>query len=295
MITIGYIGLGVLILVLASGIRIVRPFEKGLIERFGKYKKTAQEGFQWIIPVVDRMVKVDMTENMVDVEPQKIITNDDLNADVDAVVYFKVNDPYKAIYRAENYKKQISSLARTTLRNIIGTMTLSTANSEREKLNAQLEKELDKQTDAWGIDIIRVELQRIEPPEDVQKSMNEVVKAEKEKVAAKDYATAEETKADGEKRAEIKRAEGVRQSKILTAQGEANAIKEVAGADAKKIELVNQSIQKNFKNEAQIYKKLETTEKALRKGSKFVIDPHTNITNVMSEVSGVTPIPAPKK
>ena len=273
------------------GIRIVRPIEKGLIERLGKYRKTADQGFQWIIPIIDRMVKVNVTENMVDVEPQRIITKDDLNATVDAVVYFRVLDPAKAIYKAQNYRAQITSLARTTLRDIIGKMTLTEANSKRDTLNGILEVELDKQTDAWGIDVIRVELQRIEPPDDVQQAMNNVVIAERDKKAAIDFATATETKADGERRAEVKKAEGVKQALILEAEGRADAIKKVALAEADKIEKVNVAIRKFFKDEAQIYKKLETVENALKEGSKFVIDPNTEITTVIAEqMAGIVPI-----
>ena len=293
----GWILLGFFLLILFSlGIRIIRPIEKGLIERLGKYKKTAEQGFHWIIPVIDKLVKVNVTENMVDVEPQRIITQDDLNATVDAVVYFRVTEPKKAIYNAENYRRQITSLARTTLRDIIGKMTLTEANSKRDTLNGILEKELDKQTAAWGIDVIRVELQRIEPPDDVQQAMNNVVMAERDKKAAIDFATATETRADGERRAEIKRAEGTKQSLILKAEGKAEAIKRVAEADAEKIEKVNTAIREYFKDEAQIYKKLETVENALRDGSKFVIDPNTEITTVIAEkMAGIIPIEKEKK
>jgi len=285
-----------LVFIFMIGIRIVRPREKGLVERLGKYKKTAEQGFHWIIPVIDRMIKVDITENMVDVEPQKIITKDDLNATVDAVVYFRVIDPVKAIYKAQNYRAQITSLARTTLRDIIGKMTLTEANSKRDTLNAILEQELDKQTDAWGIDVIRVELQRIEPPGDVQEAMNNVVIAEREKKAAIDFATATETKADGDRRAEIKRAEGERQALILEAEGQAEAILKVAQAEAGKIEKVNTAIQKFFKNEAQLYKKLETVERSLKDGTKYVIDPNTSVTNVIAEkMAGIIPIEKKEK
>lgn len=280
-----------LIIIFFIGIRIIRPTEKGLIERLGKYKKTAEQGFHWIIPVIDKIVKVNITENMVDVDPQKIITSDDLNATVDAVVYFRVVVPKKAIYNAQDYRRQIASLARTTLRDIIGKMTLTAANSKRDELNAVLERELDKQTEAWGIDVIRVELQRIEPPDDVQIAMNNVVIAEREKKAAVDFATATETKADGEKRAEIKMAQGKKQAVILGAEGEADAIRKVAEAEADKIEKVNIAIQQFFKNEAQTYKKLETVENALKDGTKYVIDPNTEITNVIAEkMAGVIPI-----
>ena len=276
---------------IGMGMRIIRPRQKGLIERLGKYKRTADQGFHWIIPVIDKMIKVDITENMVDVEPQKIITKDDLNATVDAVVYFRVVDPMKAIYKAQNYRAQITSLARTTLRDIIGKMTLTEANSKRDTLNAILEQELDRQTDAWGIDVIRVELQRIEPPDDVQQAMNNVVIAERDKKAAVDFATATETKADGERRAEIKKAEGKKQGLILEAEGQAQAIIQVAKADAEKIQRVNTAIQQFFKNEAQLYKKLETVERSLRDGTKYVIDPNTSITNVIAEnLAGIVPI-----
>jgi regulator of protease activity HflC (stomatin/prohibitin superfamily) len=293
----GFWALGWIILIILliwiffTGIRIIRPRQKGLIERLGKYKKTAEQGFHWIIPIIDRMIKVDITENMVDVEPQKIITKDDLNATVDAVVYFRVLDPVKAMYKAQNYHAQITSLARTTLRDIIGKMTLTEANSKRDTLNTILEQELDKQTGAWGIDVIRVELQRIEPPPDVQQAMNNVVIAEREKKAAIDFATAVETKADGDRRAEVKKAEGKKQGLILEAEGQAEAIKKVAMADADKIEKVNTAIQKYFKNEAQIYKKLETVENSLKNGTKYVIDPNTEITNVIAEsMAGIVPI-----
>jgi len=288
----GLIMLGAfLVFMFLIGIRIIRPREKGLIERLGKYRKTAEQGFHWIIPVIDRMVKVDITENMVDVEPQKIITKDDLNATVDAVVYFRVLDPVRAIYAAQNYRAQITSLARTTLRDIIGKMTLTEANSKRDTLNGILETELDKQTDAWGIDVIRVELQRIEPPPDVQQAMNNVVIAEREKKAAIDFATATETKADGERRAVIKQAEGTRQGLILEAEGQAQAIIKVATAEAEKIEKINTAIRKFFKDEAQIYKKLETVENSLKDGTKYVIDPNTEITNVIAErMAGIVPL-----
>jgi len=294
-IPLGIIGFFLLWMIL-TGIRIIRPIENGLHERLGKYKGTKTQGFHWIIPIIDKLVRVNITENMVDVEPQKIITKDDLNATVDAVVYFRVVAPEKAIYNAQHYRRQITSLARTTLRDIIGKMTLTEANSKRDALNAILEQELDKQTDAWGIDVIRVELQRIEPPDDVQTAMNNVVIAERDKKAAIDFATAVETKADGERRAEIKKAEGTKQGLILEAEGQAEAITKVAAAEAEKIEKVNTAIREFFKDEAQIYKKLETVENSLRDGTKYVIDPNTEITNVIAErMAGIVPIESKEK
>lgn len=266
-----------------SGIRIIRPTHRGLVERLGKYNHFCQPGFNWIIPIIDRMIYVNITEQMVDAQPQEIITNDNLNARVDAQVYFKVKDNEESIkssqYHVQNYKYQIVNLARTTLRNIIGTLTLKSANSERDKINGELLQTLSKETANWGMDIVRTELKEIDPPQDVQETMNKVVKAENEKIAAIDYATARETVADGEKRAEIKKAEGVRQGKILQAEGEAEAIK-----------LVNEAAEKYFVGNAQILRKLEALENALKDNSKIVVPSNTELINVIGEMSGVLPI-----
>ena len=193
------------------------------MERLGKYNRYADPGFHLIIPLVERMFQVDIREMLVEAQPQMIITNDNLNARVDAQVYLKVKadeDNVKASqYNVTNYENQIVNLARTTLRNIIGTLTLKSANSERGKINEELRSTLLSETASWGIEILRTELKEIDPPEDVQETMNKVVKAENEKVAAVDFATATETQADGQRRAEIKKAEGIKQARILAGRG----------------------------------------------------------------------------
>jgi len=265
------------------GIRIVRPTQKGLIERLGKYHHFANPGFHWIIPIIDRLYMVNVTEQMVDAEPQEIITNDNLNASVDAQVYFKVKSDEESvkgsIYNVNNYKWQIVNLARTTLRNIIGTLTLKSANSERGKINAELYKTLHEETQSWGIEIVRTELKEIDPPADVQETMNKVVKAENEKIAAIDFATARETAADGEKRAKIKEAEGYKQSKILHAEGEAEAIK-----------LVNEAADRFFIGNAQLLRKLEAMEAALKDNSKIVIPTGSELVNIIGEMAGILPL-----
>jgi len=252
------------LIIFFSGIRIVRPTHRGLIERLGKYVRFADPGFHWIIPVIERMFKVNVTEQMVDAEPQEIITNDNLNARVDAQVYFKVKPDEGSVknsqYNVNNYQVQIVSLARTTLRNIIGTMTLKSANSERSRINQDLLKTLLKETENWGLEVVRTELKEIDPPKDVQETMNKVVKAENEKISAVDFATAAETAADGTKRAEIKKAEGIRQAKILEADGEAQAIK-----------LVNEAANQYFTGNAQILRKIQMVEGALGKNAKVVV------------------------
>ncbi len=148
--------LAVLVVILFfSGVRIVRPTHRALVERLGKYRRFAQPGFHWVIPVIDRMIQININEQMVDAQPQEIITNDNLNARVDAQVYFKVRDDEESIkssqYNVNNYQLQIVNLARTTLRNIIGTLTLKSANSERDKINNELLATLAAETQNWGM------------------------------------------------------------------------------------------------------------------------------------------------
>jgi regulator of protease activity HflC (stomatin/prohibitin superfamily) len=234
---------------------VVRPTTRGLVERLGKYHRFATSGFNWVFPVIDRLFKINITEVMVNAEPQEIITSDKLNASVDAKVYFRVKsteeDVKNSQYAVNNYKFQIVNLARTTLRN---------------------------ETGHWGIDIVRTELKEIDPPEGVQATMNKVVKAENEKVAAIDFATATETMADGARRAEIKKAEGVRQAKILEAEGEAQAIK-----------LANEAADKYFVGNAQLLRRLIAVEAALSANAKIVIPANTELVNVIGEMAGILP------
>jgi regulator of protease activity HflC (stomatin/prohibitin superfamily) len=276
------------------GVRIVRPTHRGLVERFGRYNHFAEPGFNWVIPFIDQMYRINITERMVDAEPQEIITNDNLNARVDAQVYFRIKPDELNVknsqYNVNKIEYQIVNLARTTLRNIIGTMTLKSANSERGKINKELHNTLREETEHWGIDIVRTELKEIDPPKDVQETMNKIVKAENEKVAAVDYATAIETKADGEKRAEIKRAEGQRQARILEAQGVQQAKVLEAEGEAQAIALVNIAAEKYFVGNAQILRKLEAMEKALQHNSKVVVPANADLMNVVSEMAGILPI-----
>ena len=266
-----------------TGIRIIRPTHRGLVERLGKYHRYASPGFQWIIPGIDRLIQINITEEMVDAQPQEIITNDNLNAMVDAQVYFKVNLDEESVkssqYNVNDYRIQIVALSRTTLRNIIGTLTLKSANSERGRINSELQKTLRAETSRWGIEIVRSELKEINPPRDVQETMNKVVKAENEKVAAIDFATAAETVADGSKRADIKQAEGVKQAKILEAEGEALAIR-----------LVNEAANEYFVGNAQLLRKLQAVEESLRNNAKIVVPSNSELVNVIGELAGVLPL-----
>ena len=278
-----YIIAVIIVILFISGIRIVRPTHRGLTERLGKYVRFATPGFHWIFPVIEKMYQINITEQMVDAEPQEIITNDNLNARVDAQVYFKVKEEEdeikKSIYNVNNYQRQIVSLARTTLRNIIGTMSLKSANSERSRINTELLKTLTTETAHWGIDVVRTELKEIDPPKDVQETMNKVVKAENEKIAAVDFATATETDADGQKRSEIKKAEGVRQARILQAEGESQAIK-----------LVNEAAEKYFVGNAQLLRRIQMVEEALKVNAKIVVPTGADLVNVLGEMGGILPV-----
>jgi len=265
------------------GIRIVRPTHRGLIETLGKYTGYAQPGFHWVLVFIQRLYRVDIREQLVNAEPQVIITNDNLNATVDAQVYLKVKPDEENVknstYNVTNYRLQVVNLARTTLRNIIGTLTLKSANSERGRINTDLDQTLKVETRDWGIEILRTELKEIDPPKDVQETMNKVVKAQNEMVAAVDFATAAETNADGVKRAEIKKAEGIRQAKILEAEGEAQAIK-----------LVNEAAEQYFIGNAQLLRKLQAMETALKNNAKIVLPSDSDLVNVIGEMSGVLPL-----
>lgn len=263
------------VLTFALGVKIVRPTQRALVERLGKYHHFANPGFNWIIPFIDNIVYVDVTEKLVEADKQTIITKDRLNANVDAQVYFKVKSDEKSVkdsqYNVQNYGYQIVQLARSTLRNIIGSMTYEEANSGREEINLQLQSILSKEASPWGIEIVRTELKEIDPPEDVQKSMNQVIKAENDKKAAIDFATAKETQADGEKRAAIKSSEGIAQGRIIIAKAEAERIEIEAKAQAESIKLVNEAANKYFVGNAKELKRLEVTENSLKDNAKIIL------------------------
>ena len=271
------------IIIFALGVKILRPVEVGVVEFLGRYSKTASAGFNWVIPFLSKMYRINITERRVDIDPQSIITKDKLNAVVDGVVYYRVEEAQKAIYNVNNFASSVPSLAKTTLRAVIGKMTLTEANENRDQINEEVEKILSKEVTKWGIDVVRVELQRIEPPDDVQDAMNQVVKAENEKIAALDLATAIETKADGERRAEIKKAEGI-----------AAAIRLKADADGDAIKTVNVAAEEYFIGNAQLLKKLETVAEALKDNTKIIVPAGSDLVNVINDLAGTT-VPVIKK
>jgi regulator of protease activity HflC (stomatin/prohibitin superfamily) len=206
------------------GLKIVRQYEAGLIERFGKYRETLDPGLHLIVPFIERIRRVDMREIVVDVPPQEVITKDNVVVTVDAVVYYRATDPVRLAYQVQNFVLAATKLAQTNLRNVVGDLDLDDALTSRETINAQLREILDEATDIWGTQVVRVEIQRIDPPADVTDAMHRQMKAERDRRALV-------TEAEGDKRSAILRAEGIKESRILEAQGQAEAIKQVAEAE----------------------------------------------------------------
>lgn len=224
-----------LIVYVAASVRIVRPYQRGVIERLGRYHTTADPGLRLIIPFVDKIRLVDMREQVVDVPPQEVITSDNVVVSVDAVVYYEPTDPQRLIYNVANFILAVTKLAQTNLRNLVGDLQLDQALTSRDSINANLRAILDDATDTWGVRVKRVEIQRIDPPADVMMSMHEQMKAERTRRAtvteAEGTRQAAITRAEGERQAQILRAEAFRQQQILEAEGQAEAVRALAEAE----------------------------------------------------------------
>ncbi len=231
---VAFVALVVLLLVV-SGIKIIRPYEKGLVERLGKYHATVEPGLRLIVPFMDRIVKVDMRESVVDVPPQEVITKDNVVVSVDAVVYYEATDPQRLVYNVVNFYLAMVKLAQTNLRNVVGDMQLDEALTSRDTINTQLRSILDEATDKWGSRVVRVEIQRIDPPQDVMSAMHEQMKAERTRRAQVTTASGDReaaiARAEGQKQAAILEAEGRKTANVLDAEGEADATRARADAE----------------------------------------------------------------
>ncbi|MCC6012219.1 SPFH/Band 7/PHB domain protein [Candidatus Caldipriscus sp.] len=209
---------------ITSAIIIVRPYEAAIVERLGRYQKTLYQGLHFVIPFLDRVIKVDLRERVVDVPPQEVITRDNVVVTVDGIIYYRVIKPEDVVYRVQNFQLAAVALAQTNLRNIIGELTLDETLTSREIINAKLRTVLDEATDPWGVKITRVEIKRIDPPKDVMDAMHKQMKAEREKRAMI-------LEAEGFRESQIKKAEGLKESQILEAEGKARSIQLVADAE----------------------------------------------------------------
>src|SRR5881628_1750061 len=201
---------------LARAARVVAQYEKGLVLRLGRYRSTADSGLTFLMPVIEDMVKVDMRERVINVEPQKVITKDNVSVTVDAVIYYRIIDPVKATFEVQNFGYAATTLAQTNLRNLIGDKSLDETLTARDTINSNLRNVLDEATNTWGVKVTRVEVQKIDPPADITEAMSRQMKAERDK-------RANILEAEGVKQAAILQSEGVRQSEILKAEGDAQA------------------------------------------------------------------------
>lgn len=277
---------GILIIVVsigASGIKQVHQFERGLVERFGAYTKTVDPGLNVIVPFMDRMLRINMREQVIDVPPQEIITEDNVVVNVDAVVYYQIMDPVRAIYEVEDFELAIVKLAQTTLRNVVGEMNLDTCLTSREKINLDLRDVLDEATDKWGTKVNRIEVQRIDPPMDIQTAMHKQKTAEQERRQLRLLATGRKEAANQDKEASILRAEGQARGIELVAQAQANAI-----------QMVSESANTYFKENAQINKKLDVIRDTFKDSSKIVVPANSDVLNLIgldsTNMPGILPV-----
>lgn len=265
----------VILITLAKSIIIIRQAEKGIVERFGRYKETLDPGLRILVPFADTLrARIDMRETVLDIEPQAVITKDNVGVTVDAVVYYFVTDAKAVRYEVANFHIAMSKLAQTNLRNLVGDMSLDETLASRERINSSLRTTLDEATDKWGVKVTRVEVKEILPPKDITEAMSKQMKAEREKRAtildAEAYRQKQILEAEGDKQNAILVAEGDKQSAILRAEGEAKAIENVSTAASE-----------YFVGNAQLLKQLEVTQAALQNNTKLVISDQSRLINVL--------------
>ena len=263
------------VITLARSVTIIHQAEKGLVERFGRYKETLDPGLRFLVPFMDSLrARIDMRETVLDIEPQPVITKDNVTVTVDAVVYYYVTDAKAVRYEVANFYAAVSKLAQTNLRNVIGDMSLDETLTSRERINASLRDTLDEATDKWGVKVTRVEVKEIEPPRDISEAMSKQMKAEREKRAtildAEAYRQKQILEAEGDKQNAILVAEGDRQAAILRAEGEAQAI-----------ENVSKAADRFFIGNAQLLKQLEVTQASLEDNTKLVLSDQSRLINVL--------------
>jgi len=259
---------------LARSARVVAQYEKALVLRLGRYRTTVGSGLTFLVPVIEDMIKVDMRERVINVEPQKVITKDNVSVTVDAVIYYRISDPVKATFEVQNFAYAATTLAQTNLRNLIGDKSLDETLTARDLINANLRAVLDEATNTWGVKVTRVEVQKIDPPADITEAMSRQMKAERDK-------RANILEAEGVKQAAILQSEGVRQSEILRAEGDAQAKILRATADAKAIELVSNAAEQFFKERAEVSKKLDVLNTVLAHQTKFIVPAGSDLVNVL--------------
>lgn len=306
------------ILYVLVGITIVQQSETLVVERLGKYHRTLQSGINFILPIIDRARpiysryeynmgngvtrvitrpsnKIDLREQVYDFPKQSVITKDNVTTTINALLYFQIVDPMKAIYEIDNLPNAIEKLTQTTLRNVIGELELDETLTSRDTINSKLRAVLDDATNKWGVKVNRVELQDITPPESVRRSMEQQMQAERERRAkvleARGRKEAMILQSEGEKESQINQAEAERQTQILKAQGEADARVLQATAEAEAIRKVAEAIASTKTDPATymlVSRYIETLkEMAAGQDSKLVYLPYES-SNLMSALGAMT-------
>jgi regulator of protease activity HflC (stomatin/prohibitin superfamily) len=272
---------------LARSARIVSQYEKGLILRLGRYRATVGSGLTFLVPFIEGMIKVDMRERVINVEPQRVITKDNVGVTVDAVIYYRISDPVKASFEVQNFGYAASTLAQTNLRNLIGDKLLDETLVARDVINTNLRDVLDEATNNWGVKVTRVEVQKIDPPADITEAMSRQMKAERDK-------RANILEAEGIKQAAILQAEGTRQAEILQAEGEAKARVLKATAEAEAIERISNASESFFKERAEVRQKLDVLRHVLAEQTKFIVPAGSDLMAVLGlEDKQVLPVKKP--
>jgi len=293
---VGLVVAAIVLAIVSSGIKKVNQYEKGLIERFNAYEKTVEPGLRFIIPFMQRILRVNMREQVIDVPPQEIITEDNVVVTIDAIIYYQVIDPKRALYEIEDFELAIVKLAQTTLRNIVGEMSLDVALTSREKINVELRSVLDQATDKWGTKVNRIELQRIDPPADIQQAMHKQKTAEQERRQIRLLATGRKEASAQDKEATILRAQGEKAAAVLKAEGDARSIELVSTAQAGAIKVVSESANQYFKENAQLNKRLDVVRDTFSQQTKIVVPSSADVLNVIGlEGTSILPLKTEKK
>ena len=263
------------IVTLFASVKIVQQQERGIVLRLGKYKNLADPGLNLVMPYIESMIKVDMRERVINVDPQKVITKDNVSVTVDAVIYYKIVDPVKAEFEVEDFGNAATTLAQTNLRNIVGDKTLDETLTARDHINTNLRLVLDEATNGWGVKVTRVEVQKIDPPPEITDAMSLQMKAEREK-------RAHILQAEGIKQSDITQAEGQKNSEILKAQGDAQAKILRADAEAGAIQRIAEAANKYFDTKAQAWERLRVSEQVLKNNTKYIIPTTGDLVNVLN-------------
>ena len=276
--SLGFFALSIVVFIalvmVARSARIVSQYEKGLVMRLGKYRATVDSGLTFLVPMIENLIKVDMRERVINVEPQKVITKDNVGVTVDAVIYYRISDPVKATFEVQNFAYAATTLAQTNLRNLIGDKSLDETLTARDTINTNLRNVLDEATNTWGVKLTRVEVQKIDPPADITEAMSRQMKAERDK-------RAQILEAEGVKQSQILQAEGSKQSSILKADGEAQARILQANAEAKAIEVTSVAAETFFKDRAEARQRLDVLRAVLAQQTKFVVPSGSNLLNIL--------------